>query len=294
MFKRQPVTPGGIQRVAIDKSFSTSSVTIVSPDVSDKTTWWAGSQRVTDKVLPETDGLVYSFGDTNLINVESRYAGRHPVSALDFMTSGNAFYNPNDYRLVVKLDGNDISADEYGREAWENAAGKSFPFQVDYINGTLTFDSNQAGAEVKVSYSKADAFEFKVQPPSGEVWLVDYVEMQFSVDHGAWPGPVHMVPGLDALGGDLPPYRYNNVRDVIDVASDGHLVKAAGALTKDVQIQKWDYLTGFMLFPSDAVISPEFAASALNYMIVRLPVPEVVPACELFTAAFYIRREPLT
>ena len=75
-----------------------------------------------------------------------------------------------DWRSVVKVD---------------NVVQASTTYSIDFVNGTITFNSALTGSEVvKCSYSHingvTDASEFIINPPSGKKYVLEHVETQFS------------------------------------------------------------------------------------------------------------------
>lgn len=137
-----------------------------TPNFCDKTTWYYASERVTNAPLVDS-------GNRTLFNLAS------PLVLVD-VTHGKIF---NEYELVGKY-APVVKVDNVTKN--ENSPGKDDgDFTIDYATGSVTFNSALEPAEVPtITYSKAGSSLHIVQPPTGKLLRIAYVEIQFSTDIG--------------------------------------------------------------------------------------------------------------
>lgn len=142
-------------------------VIVATHNYSDPTTWFCESVRVTDEVPTDSgDGLTWNLANTNVIDLV-----HGKVLAEDRYVAEVA----HGYQVVVRVDDVEMTM----REPYEASGGD---YTVDFENGTITFESSQAGNSVEVDYSYAAGSGFCLKPSDGKVLNIEHAEAQFSED----------------------------------------------------------------------------------------------------------------
>lgn len=143
-----------------------SRINFITPNFADATTWYPGSIRVFEEILSDSgDGLTWNAVGKPIVSMtQGQVFGEH--DKLD--EQGHS------YDVVVTVDG-------VGMAEKDKHSGVG-SYTVDYVNGTITFDSSQAGKQVKMTYHKSNGFQFYVEPAAGKKLTIDEVETQFSAD----------------------------------------------------------------------------------------------------------------
>lgn len=285
MSMKRGFTNEGYQRVFVTKTFEQVSHTIASINFANRRTWWPGATRHTASLSPV--GSVVQL-DSELVCVHEIPDGSSIVH----------YYTSSDYEVQVRVDGETLQNKEYGYESGMPANVDPMAYQVDYATGTLTFNSSLAGKSVEVDYSLPGPGYFKLCPPSGKLWRVHHIELQFSTSHTAWTNPMEFCGGLahPAVAGGAEilgtKKKYRGMADILNFANLGTLVPACGELTSDVYQIPFSYLTGYSLYPAGYAfdLSTPHAASFLR-LCVKYGLP--FENCELASATFYVLEEPL-
>lgn len=286
--RKKGFTPEGYQKVAVGKSYQDKSLTLVSFNFANTRTWWQGSTRVEESLSLEDDNqtVLLTQGSGGVVNIYEIADGLSP----------NHQYSPEDYKVQVILDGEDISAYEYGYEAGQPIPSDPRAYQVDYALGRILFDNSQSPSSLSVSYSLPGPGVFKLSAPPDTQWRVHHIELQFSVPHGAWANPMEFVMGFqrpDVAAGTPTPVMlktYRGMGDILNFANLGSPVPACGELTHDLYQVPFSYLSGFIIFPLDHAFDLE-QMNAVNYVELRMKYGLPIPDCELATASFYVFEE---
>lgn len=273
--------PDGVQLVDVVHKkgpIGSKSRTLVSHDFSDRRTWVQRSVRVTDEVVAgDSAGLVYTAANAHWIDI---YSSKLSFAYNQIPLRDGTLGKQSDYEYVVKID--DVVT--------------TTGFTVDYTAGEVTFDSDQSGNTVKLSYSHNDgvAFrsEFIVSPAAGKVLTVEHVECQFSVStvlNGAcrfevWAG--NTLAFFDGAGwvnalfdGGYGQYRmdYRNFVDFINVGNlgTGSIPQLAG------------HSSDICVFPFNYTKSTDLKAS--TKAIIRVMIVQDLEAtnCDIGTVTFY-------
>jgi hypothetical protein len=170
-----PTTADGSPIIHIDSSQEDGSVlTARSPRLGDEltasthsfcdeTTWYSTSVRVTEETMTDS-------GNQLLFTVPS---GNKPWVDLDH---GKVLWEEDvnaDHLVVVTVD--DVVKTE------DPMYGDTADYSVDYVNGTVTFHTEQTGT-VKVSYSHVQDSQYILKPAAGKMYELSDAEIQFSSD----------------------------------------------------------------------------------------------------------------
>ena len=275
-------TPEGLFLVSPMKSFEIPSVAYCTPNYADKTTWWYESTRVTDEVATDSgDGKTWTLAN-----------GADPLVCVYRLTDGdltNHLYSPASYRVIVKRNGVDISADEYGYEGGSTASGKTYPYQVNYTTGAITFDVSQAGQSITASYSKGLYGRFRLTAPAGHKLCLEHVELQFTTEHGAWLSPMEFVAIFDGSPTDTEVVVgvYRNMADILNKFNPGSLIPPAGEFTKSIYQLPYVYPSGYTIVPTGTAITK---SNTMHGLELRMKYPTISfdpTLCEIATATFY-------
>lgn len=166
-------TTDGRLRVAVEKT-DLVKVEYYTVDWTDPTTWYPQATRHPDvEAVNSGDNLTYDLvGHSNLIDL---YHGK--VNQEDFKLDGDGY----SYRVSVVV--NDGATDNPMTE--KDPHTDVGDYTVDYVNGSITFDSAQNPAHtVKVTFHKATSSRYDIIPPPGMVVFIEQIEAQFSSDMG--------------------------------------------------------------------------------------------------------------
>lgn len=149
------------------------SISVVSHNFADKTTWYTGSIQVTGEILTLDTGLVYDFANPFVIDVTHGKVTGESAYKFDFN-----LFQPGDsirstYALKVYDDGSQL---EEGTE-----------YTMDYAAGKVTLLSPPVGP-VTADYFYADGSEFYVKHNTFSTGTkVRFVEINFTSDIGFKP-----------------------------------------------------------------------------------------------------------
>lgn len=287
-----PKSSEGWLKVVTNKNYELPSITAVSINYANKRTWWFGSTRTTlETVTPDGTGTIYTLAaGGEIINIYELTEG-------DVQT---AWYDPNGYRVRVYKNSSELVGREYGFESGSTAANTTGShadaYTVNYQTGVVTFDNSQTGHTIEVSYSKPVTGNFKLSPPTGKLWRIHHIELQFGVDHTAWTNPMQFVMGVNysATGNNdvaAKTYTYRGIADILNKANLGTAVPACGELTADLYQIPFDYISGFNLVPRGT--TPDPAKNTVNYLELKMKYDLTIPGTQLATASFYIFEETL-
>lgn len=226
-------------------------------------------------IVPEPrGGTKYNMFSVNWCDKCSWYQGSDKVTAETLSDSGDGltFNSVNDYWIDMShgriTDENRTvkAAQDAGTDDWIPAVTvndvektEGTDFDIDYENGTVTFNSSQSGNTVKATYWKANSGAFTVIIPTGYKLQLLRVEVQFSKTitlndvmiftpkgyAGAFapqlvPSPLS---ATDLVALDDPNY-YKNPRDFINESNGSFpLIPAWGGLSDETVILVWDYVS---------------------------------------------------
>lgn len=267
-------TKDGYKKVSTIKSYNDSSKSFVSPDFSDRATWFYESTRVNDEVATDSgDHTTYTFSPNDYVINLDKVTDRE-----DYKGSGSI-----DCRIVIKID--DV----------EQSSGYSIslPDNPNTKGGSVMFDSALTGSEViKVTYSKESGSAFILAASSGKKIMLDYVETQFSA--GAAFNDVLVFELIADLGGGdmvLGKTEYITAQDFLNKGNHGSQLKAFGGLSEDVNVFPWNYLTGFTIKSSSEAVNP--ANNEFHKVKMYLKNNDPYTNCEIATGTFYCIVEDL-
>ena len=239
-------TPGGTNLIATKKADGVS-FSRVSHDFTDKTTWYPKSTQVTGETLTFNTGTTYSGANTHWIDV----------------LNGKIY---REYELT-----------QYIPKVYDNGVEQTSGYTIDYIAGTVTFDSAPTGP-VTCDYYYGDDATWTLEPDAGKYISLEHSELQFAKNIGM-PGAVNFeiwvynplfnpanpvdpdlvgwFPGSPTPAGYNPlrflyKYeKYKNIKDIINTANLGQgFIPACGGLAQDVLVFPFNYVTEIQLLSS--------------------------------------------
>jgi len=214
--------------------------TIVTLNLADKTTWHAGSERVTGKTLIRLTepGIVparFSFGIKNVIDTEHGKLSQESVLRAQHP-------DVDGYRVRVYEDGIEATMDTpllpvgYMKQDQD--------FAVRYEEGEVVFHRDvPADAVITADFSKATSSAWSMSPAPGKSTVIRLIELQFGVN------TIMTAPVLfEILVGQtvVNQITYNNLMDFVARANGALPViqKCGGdefGLLDDVNVMQWDY-----------------------------------------------------
>jgi len=252
------------------------AVSIVTVDLTDRTSWYQKSVKVVDEILTDSgDGLTFNSINPWWVNIY-----------------GKLTYT---YKQIPKRDGTFGAHTDWAAIISINNVVQTSGYTVDYITGKVTFTSSQSGNAVKATYWHTNGVsnfgEWLLVPPTGMKYIVEHVEVQLTTDV-VISSPVRMeiwAGGNLSAYGNFPDYLFNagygqfradyrGMRDIINAANLGQgVVKAACEMTNDVIVLPFDYVQAFTL---DSAVGAMFRFTTLN---------NIAATGELLTATFYLQ-----
>lgn len=262
-------TKDKIPFVTVSKSYKERSKSFVTPDFSNRETWFYDTLSHTGETASDQgDHINYDFASgKTCLNLDKstdrdNYLSKYP----QIYVSGTL---TNDYTISY------------------NSSNKS----------TITFGSAlQASDIVTVDWHEPQSSLFEITAEPGTKILLDYVETQFSsgsvindtlsfelvLNHGG-------VGNNDYVAGYS---HYKTAADYMNKANHGTVLEPFGELTQKINIFPWDYLTGFVIKPigDDSVIPTE---NEFNKIKIYLANDLAYTNCEIATATFYTIIRPL-
>jgi len=257
----------GKPRTVITKSFSDSSKSFVTPDFSDKSTWFYSAIEVDDEIAIDSgDQIIYTF------------ASGKTVIDLDKITNRDDWKSKG---IIVKK--NDI----------EITTG----FSVNCSSKQIIFDSANQGSDIiKVSYSYENGSTYILTADSGKVLNMNTVEAQFSA--GVTFNDILRYelilnnPSTSDTDVIAKIMDYKSPQDFLNISNGGRVLEPFGGFTSKINIFFWDYLTGFILKPvGDATTNPY--KNEFNKLRISLIQDEPYTNCEIATATMYCKIEDL-
>lgn len=252
------------------------SISLVTCDLTDRTSWYQKSVQVADEVLTDSgDGLNFNSTHTWWVNIYGKLTYTHKQIP---KRDGN-FGKHADWAVIVKV--NDVV--------------QTSGYSVNYVDGKITFDSSKSGSVVKVTYWHTDGVanygEWLLVPPVGKKYIVEHVEIQMTKDV-VFNSPTRMEiwAGSNlATYGDFPDYLfeagygqmradYRGLRDIINAANKGQgVIPAVGDMQNEAIILPFEYIQAFTL---DSMQGALFRLTTIN---------NIAASGELLTATFYLQ-----
>jgi len=245
----------------------TRGMSLLTPLLTDKTTWYQRSVRVTDQALTDSGDHQSYSALAPWINI------RHPY----------LFYN--EFMIPLRT-GSFAKHSDFDVIVMKNGVVQSSGFSVDHLLGKVTFDSPlDPGDTVTASFNHLNevsrASEWILTPPAGYKYVVEHVEMQFSIDIGAfsdvirfeiWANPafttgspkVTNVAAYDGVSWAEPYFgsawpngptamgqhrsRYRNFTDIINAANEGKgTIPVCSEITTETLVVPFNYLQSFVI-----------------------------------------------
>jgi hypothetical protein len=255
------------------------SISIVTPDLGDKTTWYQKSVQVVDEVLTDSgDGLTFNSVNPHWINIDSP---RLTYTHKQIPKRDGTYGKHADWRTVVKV--NDV-------------VQSTSTYTQNFAAGTITFNSSKAGDTVKATYWHINGVtnhsEWLLTPPAGKRYAIEHVEMQFSQNTNLTDTVRFEIWAGASLGtyGSFPDYLweagygqfradYRGIIDFINAANEGKSsIPACGGLTQDVLVMPFNYVQAITMNSTQGTL---FRLCLLN----NTPFTN----SEIVTATFYLQ-----
>ena len=238
------------------------SMSLVTQDFSDRTTWYQKSTKVIGETLTDSgDGLTFTSAHPHWINI---YSPKLTYTHKQLPTRTGVFGKHADWAISVSVNG---------------VVQPTSAYTINYAAGTVTFISSQAGNAITCTYWHNDGVthpsEFLLVPPTGKKFTVEHVELQVSAGINLadtlrfeiWAGAnlatyngfldVLFEAGYGQMRAD-----YRNARDFLNAANLGQgTVAQFGELTKEVIVLPFNYIQAFVL---DSAVGAIFRICLLN------------------------------
>ena len=209
-----------------DTKLEGSSTMFCSPNFCDKTTWYEGSTRITSETLTTSDNLTFSSIHTYWVDL---CHGKIPYEdRID--STGNL------YKAHIFID--DV----------ETTSG----YTIDYINGTIVFESSQEGKTIKATYNYAGAMQWTITPSSGKILKLIGTEIKFTKDCVLNGNKISFQPCVSGQAYGQPTI-YKNMEDIVKCCmGQGWIVPSFDSINKDIICLPFDYVTSKDLKASQA------------------------------------------
>jgi len=189
------------------------AINFYSPNFCDRTTWYQNATDVTEFELTDS-------GDLTTWNTN----GTHPGPWID-MSHGKLFKEPD---ILAKFPGREMvvevstdSGSTWTPKTENSIDGADGDYEVDYDNGTVTFNSAlNSGDQVRASFAKAASnMLWTVQPSAGKRLKLIYAEIQLTKDasfeadfvYGTWAYNPADLPNKIQIN----EFRYRSVSDLL-------------------------------------------------------------------------------
>jgi len=228
----QKTPDGQIQKVAVYKAEGDSFIA-VTPDFTDRTTWFQESIKVTDEVLTLDTGKTYNSANTFWIN-----ATHGKIYMEDAITVGGLplhFGGTRIYPAQIKDNGTEIAEDT--------------DYSINYDTGMVTLDADYTAiGSITATYYYATTSVYTIKPDDLKMIHIEHSELQFTGDL-LMNAPVNFDIWVYNPG-DLPNkmlYKrttYKNIKDIINAANLGTgVIAPVDILTNPISVFPFDYAT---------------------------------------------------
>lgn len=238
------------------------SVSLATPDLSDRTCWYQKSVKVTDEVLVNSgDWLTFTSSHIYWVDI---YHPKLTYTHKQIPTRTGAFGRHSDWATIVLVDSVVQSPDAYS---------------IDFAAGSVTFKEPQTDKIVTCAYWHTDGVdnpsEWLLLPPAGKKFIVEHTELQVSVGitindtlrFEIWAGAnlasygtfsdTLFEAGYGQLRAD-----YRNANDFLNATNLGQgAVPKIGNLTRETVILPFNYIQAFAL---DSAVGAIFRLTLVN------------------------------
>jgi len=232
-FTSSQKTPDGqIQKVAMYKAEGDSFIS-VTPDFTDKTTWYQESIKAIDEVLTLDTGKIYNSVNTFWVD-----ATHGKIYMEDAITVGGVplhFGGTRIYPAQIKDNGTEIAEDT--------------DYSIDYATGIVTLDdSYTAVGSITATYYYATTSVFTIKPDALKMIHIEHSELQFTgdlvmnapVDFDIWVYNPYDLPNKMLYKRTT----YKNIKDIINAANLGTgVIAPVDILTNPISVFPFDYAT---------------------------------------------------
>lgn len=142
-----------------------TKVSFPSHDYCHPCSWWQNATKVLAETLTDSgDGLTFNFANDNIIDADC-CSERDRIYA-DTLLDANVMHIVSNYKRFYKIQIGGV----------QTTSG----FTMNFVAGTVTFDSDQTGNTVTSDYYYATTSEYKVAPKTGKKIILERAEAQFT------------------------------------------------------------------------------------------------------------------
>ena len=219
------------------------AISLVTPNLSDRTTWYQKSVKVTGATLTDSgDGITFTSGVPWWIDI----------------------YNEKltyTYKQIPKRDGTMGKHADWAASVSVNGVVQTTGFTIDFAAGTVTFSSSQSGNAVTATYWHTNGItnpsEWLFVPAGGKVYTINCVELQYSMNIAPtmdtilfeiWAGASVATYGtfpnalFDAGYGQFRA-SYRNIWDIINVTNNQNstVIPAHGPMQNNLFVAPFNY-----------------------------------------------------
>ena len=255
--------------LSLNMFYRRATVTRISIDYTDKTSWFYDSALSTDEVLSDSgDGLTFDSNNLNWIDLDK-------ISDRDILDSS---YNP-----VIKI--NDVI--------------QNSNYTINFANGTVTFDSDQSSNSIKATYRYAQTSEFILTPPSNQKWILLNATGQFVEGNNFNDAMIFSAilnnsstSNQDYVVGKV---TYKNAVDMISRADSIYQYPPFGGMTSTKQgvliSWEWQKRSPYIIFPVGHNVNPGY--KEFNKLSFKLETDTPITGTDFATATFYMITEKI-
>jgi len=209
--------------------FRTGSKTnYVSYDFSKRQTWWQTATKVLSETLTDSgDHLTYNFAHPYIISAND-ISDADEIYESNLLDSNVMQYDKTFLYKFYKIYVDDVLTNT--------------GYSINFVSGTITFTSSQAGKTIKADYyyspNSEGTSKYTVTPTSGKILRLIRAEAQFSEGTTFNDAIVFKVKV-----GSYVAYSksYKNAKDILNEANLAYMSKPFGELTKEIIVMPWDY-----------------------------------------------------
>ena len=160
-----------------------SPLTLMSPSLCDRTSWWFDSAMIKDEALGEISGTSWQASHTNIIDLEhAKVCLEDDVAgtarSASPMHHGTRFSSTVDEHFLIPLckvyDGSSLLATLVRTDDTSPAFGE---YCIDYVAGTIVTGDSWTGKSVKLSYHYARTSKYEFIPDPGRLIRLGHTEV---------------------------------------------------------------------------------------------------------------------
>jgi hypothetical protein len=261
------------------------AISLVTPNLGDRTTWYQKSVQVTTETLTDSgNGLLFNSAHPWWVDI---YNEKLTYTYKQVPKRDGSFGKHADWAVTIYVNGTTLPQVVSGVTQWT----------VNFVAGTVTFTSSQTSNTITATYWHTDGVsipsEWLFNPASGKIYTINCVELQYSMNIPAvfntilfeiWAGANVSTYGsfsnalFDAGYGQFRA-SYRNVWDIVNVTNNqsSAVIPKHGGMTQDLFIAPFNYTQAIRM-----------AASQGTLLRMCLDGDEEIPDVEIASACFYL------